>query len=472
MADAFEEWLMSEEEDKAGLIKDFARLRQNGSSDATLAGCTTLLSLTPVNLAKQSGILASAAARTLLRTVAERATEKHERHVRAAAAMTGIKPPNTGRGVRGEPGPLSRDQKAGEEDGGIGPRAASNRRDVYYEAYAAAVLALVRAAKRDKEIMADYLDRCDINDADIARLLAGEVPVLTSRALPMKLNGDAVKTDLDSASDLPRTTISESQAYLTHRRRTGAVLVIGAGSVGGALAVQLARLGVSPIYLVDLDVLEVVDLVRHPLGAEGLGQPKAFALADRIRRDFPLCHAQGINMNFLDLPEKEQLRLARNADVVVASTDSVRCRRRINEVCLVAEVPAVYPGIWRDDDLRDAEVSEVLWVLPGRHTPCYWCAFGSRSQADAVEVERGAGADIQFLVLVTLWVIAGLLDPADARAAILDPEQTLIMVHGIMPPSRKIKELFGQTSIVHVGVSFPETRCPACGGERSPKRQD
>ena len=144
------------------------------------------------------------------------------------------------------------------------------------------------------------------------------------------------------------TEVTEDRVYARHGRRTGAVLIVGAGAVGGFLAEELARIGISPLWLVDPDALEVENLVRHPLGAQFLRQPKAQALAAKISLEFPVCEAIGRKDDFLALPEAEQLRLVSLADVVVAATDNFTCQQRVNRICLRAQVPAVYPAVWVD----------------------------------------------------------------------------------------------------------------------------
>ncbi|MGE5287305.1 MAG: ThiF family adenylyltransferase [Micromonosporaceae bacterium] len=263
------------------------------------------------------------------------------------------------------------------------------------------------------------------------------------------------------------TEFAEDRVYARHRRRTGAVLIVGAGAVGGFVAEELARLGFSPIRLVDPDVLEVENLIRHPLGAPALGQPKAPALASKICRDFPLCQATGLDADFLELPAGEQLRLARRADVVVAATDAARCQRRVNEVALAAGKPAVYPAIWVDPRVRDAEVGEILWVRPGRRTPCYECAAAFRQAAADAQAARGARVDIQLVALTAVQVVAAVLDPADERSAILDPERTAIYVHGLTPTSPGIRATFPHPGLQsrNVRVPFPPTPCPVCRGQ-------
>ena len=261
----------------------------------------------------------------------------------------------------------------------------------------------------------------------------------------------------------------EGRIYARHRRREGAVLIVGSGAIGGFLAEQLARMGISPIHLVDPDRLEVENLVRHPLGASALGQPKASALAGEIRRDFPLCNAVGVDADFLELPANEQFRLASLADVVVAATDSVQCQRRVNEIALAAGKPAVYPAIWVDPRIRDAEVGEILWMLPGRHTPCYECANSFRGEASDTEAARGARVDIQLIALTAAQVVAALLDPTDEHSAILDPQRTVIYVHGLSPTSPSIRAIFPASGLqsLNVRVPFPPLPCPVCGGRET-----
>ena len=259
------------------------------------------------------------------------------------------------------------------------------------------------------------------------------------------------------------TRHSEERVYARHRRRRGSVLIIGGGSVGGFLAEELAHLGFSPLMVIDRDYLEPENLPRHVLGAQDLGEPKAPALARKISTAFPLCRIAGLHADFERLPLKEQRRLIGAFDVVVAATDSNDCQRRINELCLSQQVPAVYPGVWVGGDIPDAEVSEVLWVLPDRRTPCYLCATGWREAGGNAEARGGTGADIRTVVQAAVWVVAALLEPNDPRAALLNDERTLLLVHSFMPMSDAVAPLFARGHLRAVRVPFPATPCPACG---------
>jgi hypothetical protein len=260
----------------------------------------------------------------------------------------------------------------------------------------------------------------------------------------------------------------EDRIWARHRRRTGAALIVGTGAVGGFLAEELARIGLSPLRLVDPDVLSVENLIRHPLGARSLGQPKAMALAGKIRCDFPPCEASGLHADFLQLTPGEQRSLADGVDVVVAATDSVACQRHVNRVALAAGKPAVYPGVWVDPRIRDAEVGEVLWVLPGRRTPCYECAAAFRQGASDSQAARGARVDIQLVALATAQVVTALADPGDDRSAILDRKRNAIYLHGLTPTSPDIRAAFPTLGLSsrNVRVPFPVRPCAACRGWR------
>ncbi|MFF5587966.1 HesA/MoeB/ThiF family protein [Streptomyces hygroscopicus] len=260
----------------------------------------------------------------------------------------------------------------------------------------------------------------------------------------------------------------EERVWARHRRRTGAALIVGAGAVGGFLAEELARIGFSPLWLVDPDRLAVENLVRHPLGAPALGESKALALAGKIHRDFPSCDAIGHFVDFLELSADQQRSLVRGADVVVAATDSAACQRHVNRVALVAGRPAVYPAVWVDPRIRDAEVGEILWVLPGRRTPCYECAAAFRRAATDTQAARGARVDIQLVALATAQVVTALAHPDDDRSAILDPRRTAIYLHGLTPTSPGVRATFPTAGLSsrNVRVPFPSRPCAACRGWR------
>ncbi len=84
------------------------------------------------------------------------------------------------------------------------------------------------------------------------------------------------------------------------------VLLVGAGALGSVVAEMLVRAGMLKLTIIDGGVLEIGNLVRHPLGIEELGRFKANALAQRLNLASPHSTAKAIDENF---PPSEPLSL-------------------------------------------------------------------------------------------------------------------------------------------------------------------
>ena len=73
-----------------------------------------------------------------------------------------------------------------------------------------------------------------------------------------------------------------------HAQMKGAAVgIAGLGGLGSAVAVALARMGVGRLVLVDFDVVEPSNLNRQQYFVDQLGQPKAVALGENLKRINP-----------------------------------------------------------------------------------------------------------------------------------------------------------------------------------------
>src|SRR6266705_1979637 len=63
--------------------------------------------------------------------------------------------------------------------------------------------------------------------------------------------------------------------------------VFGLGCVGAPSAMELARAGVSRLWLVDRDMVDPATALRWPLGITAAGIPKSHALAEFIHSNYP-----------------------------------------------------------------------------------------------------------------------------------------------------------------------------------------
>jgi hypothetical protein len=106
--------------------------------------------------------------------------------------------------------------------------------------------------------------------------------------------------------------------------RSRAILLVGAGAVGSAVAELLARGGAKKLLVVDGQRLEIGNLVRHSLGLDALHEQKAPALARRLNLAFPHAEVEAIDGEFPTAGEEDREKVLR-CDTILDCTgeDSV-----------------------------------------------------------------------------------------------------------------------------------------------------
>lgn len=99
------------------------------------------------------------------------------------------------------------------------------------------------------------------------------------------------------------------------------VVIIGVGSLGSAVATQLAREGIGNLCLVDPEVLQDANLGRHALGMPSLGYYKSQELCNQLQRDIPTIHVRSIQdysqsayLNHRDVFDKADVVISTSAD--------------------------------------------------------------------------------------------------------------------------------------------------------------
>ncbi len=110
-----------------------------------------------------------------------------------------------------------------------------------------------------------------------------------------------------------------TRGQLPRDLRAQKVALIGAGAVGSAVAELLVRGGVKALTIVDGDVLEAGNLVRHTLQLDDIGRSKARALAVRLNLSAPHVTVLPITARFPDVTEEEGACL-RGCDLVIDCT--------------------------------------------------------------------------------------------------------------------------------------------------------
>ena len=120
-------------------------------------------------------------------------------------------------------------------------------------------------------------------------------------------------------------------------------LVIGAGSVGGFAALDLARAGAGALDIVDGDTYDINNGVRHVLPATYAGRNKAKAVAEFARACSPFTEARGrsFSVGGTESARSQLHALISEADVVVDATGSRNVTRLLHWHAAHAGIPLV-----------------------------------------------------------------------------------------------------------------------------------
>lgn len=164
------------------------------------------------------------------------------------------------------------------------------------------------------------------------------------------------------------------------------VAVVGLGSGGGFVAVSLAMSGVGRFVLIDDDVIEATNVVRHVADLEHLGQPKVEAVASLIRGRNPRAEIEVIRGRIQD--HQSQLD---DADLVVVGVDGEQSKYVINGVCRAMGKTAIYAGVY-----ERGEGGDVVVIYPNNAPdgvgPCYAC-WAEQLREDAPTQDAGVQLD-------------------------------------------------------------------------------
>lgn len=165
--------------------------------------------------------------------------------------------------------------------------------------------------------------------------------------------------------------------------QTSRVVVVGVGTVGSQIARELANSGVGHLLLIDDDVLELSNLLRHILPKAFIGLNKAEAVANYLAEEVPGLHAEAVPRKIdASMTDAEIDRLLQDADLIVAATDDREAQRRIARRALALDVLAIFPALYADSG------GEVI-VQSSPQLPCFFCWDGYRGR---VRQARGVAA--------------------------------------------------------------------------------
>lgn len=217
------------------------------------------------------------------------------------------------------------------------------------------------------------------------------------------------------------------------------VLVVGAGGLGAPASLYLAAAGVGHIAIADPDVVDLSNLQRQVLYAEGdVGRPKVEAAAQRLAALNPHVMVQPLRTAFTSDNAAE---IISRFDVVLDGTDDFGTRFAVNAGCVACGVPLVSGAIER--------WTGQVGIFAGR--PCYRCLVpetppGAETCATVGVVGALAGVVGSMMALEAIKLITGAGDSLAGRLMIYDA-------------------LSAETRTVRVGA---DPDCDVCGSRASP----
>lgn len=153
------------------------------------------------------------------------------------------------------------------------------------------------------------------------------------------------------------------------------VVVIGAGSLGAPIALELAKAGVGRLDLIDPDSYDVNNAVRHVLETEHAGELKVEATAAKCRALNPFVDAHGHESAIGNSVAAHQLldRLLTTATLLIDTTGAETVGRFVAERARAAGVPTIVSGLTAASYGADI-------LLIRRDGPCFDCF--TRAQDD------------------------------------------------------------------------------------------
>jgi molybdopterin/thiamine biosynthesis adenylyltransferase len=191
-------------------------------------------------------------------------------------------------------------------------------------------------------------------------------------------------SDQNRTTDWDRVERLLGQAVLEHLQQQ-TVGVIGLGSGGGYVAVALAMTGVQHFVLVDNDVIDEANVVRHVADRRYLGRSKVEAVQDLI-----LARNPAATLTTFQGRIEDNLDLLDGLDLVVVGVDTEVAKFGINAACLERGLTAVYAGVY-----ERGEGGDVVTIRP-MNGPCYACWAESLREGYVSPNPDGSGKPLDY----------------------------------------------------------------------------
>tara|TARA_B110000014_G_C20074274_1_gene560605 strand:- start:108 stop:1049 length:942 start_codon:yes stop_codon:yes gene_type:complete len=220
-------------------------------------------------------------------------------------------------------------------------------------------------------------------------------------------------------------------------------VVIGAGGLGGPVALYLALAGVGTIGIVDFDTVDLTNLQRQVLhDSESIGMPKVQSASKTLKRYNPnvkvVTHETPINST-------NAMEILGQYDIVINGADNFPTRYLVNDACYFLKKPLVDGSILMFD-------GQATTYVPGPDNACYRCLFKEPPPPGSVPTCAEAG------VLGALTATIGSIQATEVVKVLLDIGTPLV--------NRLL--LYDGLSLDFRVVKYRKNKdCPLCNGSQT-----
>ena len=162
------------------------------------------------------------------------------------------------------------------------------------------------------------------------------------------------------------------------------VLVVGAGGLGGPVALYLALAGVGTIGIVDFDIVDLSNLQRQVLHQnDDVGKPKAVSAKETLNAYNP-----DVNVVLHETPitSDNAMEIIPQYDIVVNGADNFTTRYLVNDACYFARQDAgrrQHPPLRRPGDGVRARHRAATAASSRRRPRPAWCRAAPKPACSA-----------------------------------------------------------------------------------------
>ena len=260
----------------------------------------------------------------------------------------------------------------------------------------------------------------EVLDKDSCHIKSGFYGIKTTDSIEFYWCGEKIITE---SYGMYQSIFSRNKGILeTDVMRSKSAIIIGCGSVGSLVAMELARAGVEKYVLCDADTLEYHNVCRHQCGIEDVGDLKVNALKRKLLNINPKATIKTFGGIIENIP-KEILddMCLQNETIFIGCGDNRTADVYANKIAIYYDAAFISIGFW-----ERAYAGEIFYYIPGKNMPCYKCALGSgdlsgrveanhhvysnQENIEGIKFEPGISVDINFITSIGIKLIIDILN--------------------------------------------------------------